>query len=204
MGFYERYIMPWLTHLTMGNRKLHAYRTRIAMAARGTVLEIGIGSGHNLRFYGSGVTRVIGLDPSPRLLQLTRKTAGKWGIAVALLEGSAESLPLEDHSIDTVVMTWTLCSIPNAHQALGEIRRVLKQDGRLLFVEHGLAPEERVQRWQHRLDPYWWRVSCHLDRPMSRLIESAGFKIEKLDTGYLGGGPKTMTFMYEGMATNRQ
>lgn len=204
MGFYGRYILPWLTHLTMGNRRLRGYRARVAATARGTVLEIGIGSGHNLPFYGSGVERVIGIDPSHGLLERARKASRKSNVSVELLEGSAESIPLRNGSVDTVVTTWTLCSIADAPGALAEMRRVLKPGGRLLFVEHGLAPEQRVRRWQRRLDPWWWRVSCHLHRPMDRLIEKAGFKIDKLDTGYLGGGPKTMTFMYEGVAANRR
>lgn len=203
MGYYERHIVPWLIHLTMGNRRLRPYRERVIAAARGTVLEIGVGSGRNLPFYGGSVERVIGLDPSPKLLELARKASARSRVPVELLQGSAEAIPLGDDSVDTVVMTWALCSIADPGRALGEIRRVLRREGQLLFVEHGLAPERKVRRWQHRLDPLWWRLSCHLDRPMRRLIESAGFRIEKLDTGYLGSGPKTMTFMYEGVATNR-
>ena len=200
MGVYRHRILPWLIHLAMGNKRLTPYRQRLVSAARGTVLEIGIGSGRNLAFYGREVDRIIGLDPSPRLLDLARRAAERISIPVALLDASAESIPLADGSADTVVMAWTLCSIPDASRALAEARRVLKDAGRLLFVEHGLAPDAAVRRWQHRLDPFWWRVSCHLDRPMDRLIEAAGFTIEKLDAGYMAGGPKALTFMYEGEA----
>lgn len=99
---------------------------------------------------------------------------------------------------------FVLRSVPDAGKALAETRRVLKHGGQMLFVEHGLAHEQKVRRWQHRLDPFWWRVSCHLHRPIDRLIEGAGFKIDKLDTGYLGAGPKAMTFLYEGVAVNRR
>lgn len=203
MNFYRHHILPWLTRLTIGSQKLHAYRQRVVSGARRTVLEIGI-SGQNLAFYRSGAKRVIGLDPSPVLLELARKASRNVDIPIELLEGSADSIPLANDSVDTVVMTWTLCSVPDVAPALAEMRRVLSPGGRLLFVEHGLPPETRVQRWQHRLDPFWWQVSCHLNRPMNRLIEHAGFHIEKLDMGHMGRGPKTMTFMYEGEATPRQ
>jgi ubiquinone/menaquinone biosynthesis C-methylase UbiE len=116
-------------------------------------------------------------------------------------EGSAESIPLDDSSVDTVVTTWTLCSIPDVVRALAEMRRVLKPGGRLLFVEHGLSPDEHIRRWQHRLNPVWKKLAggCHLNRPIAKLIESAGFRVSQLDTGYMSG-PKPMTFMYEGAA----
>lgn len=117
------------------------------------------------------------------------------------VRGSAEAIPLEDESVDTVVTSWTLCSIPDVQRALQEVRRVLKPSGRLLFVEHGLAPEPRVRRWQQRLTPVWRRLAggCHLDRPVDQLIEEAGLRIEQLETGYMAG-PRPMTFMYEGVA----
>lgn len=203
MGCYEQHVLPWLIHFAMGSRELSAYRARIVSGATGNVLEIGIGSGRNLPFYDGRVERVVGLDPSPRLLSIARKAAGHARVPVDLIRGSAEAIPLPDRSVDTVVMTWTLCSIPDACQALSEMRRVLRPDGRLLFVEHGLAPDERVRQWQHRLDPLWTRISCHLDRPMDRLIRDAGFDIERLDEGYLRRGPKPITFMYEGTAEPR-
>lgn len=200
MRIYERYIAPCLIHLAMKNRRLRAYRERVTAGARGVVLEIGIGSALNIPFYGGGVARLIGLDPSASLLGRASKAARQARFPVVLVRGSAEAIPLEDDSVDTIVMAWTLCSIPDAQKALSELRRVLKPGGRLHFVEHGLAREARVRLWQYRLDPLWTRVSCHLDRPMDRLIEAAGFKLEKLDAAYLGHGPKAMTFMYEGRA----
>lgn len=118
-----------------------------------------------------------------------------------LIEGSAESIPLDDASIDTVVSTWSLCTIRDVAAALAEIRRVVKPDGQLVFVEHGLAPEDTVRRWQHRLTPFWKRLAggCHLNRPISSLIEDAGFRIAQVRTGYMPG-PKPMTFTYEGSA----
>ena len=200
LGFYERWILPRLIDWSMRTEKLAAYRRRVLSAARGLVLEIGVGSGLNLPLYGGAVERVVGLDPSPELLARAARVAVKGDVAVHLVRGSAEAIPLPDRSVDAVVTTWTLCSIPDARRALGEMRRVLKPGGVLLFVEHGLAPEPRVAHWQHRLNPLWTRISCHLDRPMDQLIREAGLEVEALETGYLARGPRPMTFFYEGRA----
>ena len=203
-GLYQERILPWLIHLAMRQRNLVPYRNRIASAASGNVLEIGVGSGLNLPFYGGSVGNLIGLDPSPRLLAMARETAYRTATPLKLIEGTAESIPIEDRSIDAVVTTWTLCSVPEVERALHEIRRILRPGGRLLFVEHGRAPEPRVRWWQDRLTPVWKRISggCHLNRAVNELIENAGFRIERLDNGYMRG-PKPMTFMYEGSARPR-
>ena len=201
MGFYSDHVLPWLCHLAMSNRRLLPYRQRLVSAAEGRVLEIGIGSGLNLSFYQPKARELFGLDPGPRLIELARRAAHDSTIPVALIEGSAESIPLESHSFDTVLTSWTLCSIPNAGAALAEMRRVLRPSGRLLFVEHGLAPEQRVQKWQNRMTPIWSHISggCHLNRPVRTLIETVGFRIDRIETGYMPG-PKIMTFMHEGSA----
>jgi len=201
MGFYADRIAPILIDLTMRNKLLRPYRQRVIGAAEGRVLEIGIGSGLNLRFYGASVAGVVGLDPSPRLLARAQKTAIRTPAPVTFIKGSAEAIPLEDASFDTVVTTWTLCSILDAPAALAEMRRVLAPAGRLLFVEHGRSPDARVCWWQDRLAPIWKRIGggCHLNRPIAELINGAGFQLERLDTGYMRG-PKPMTFMFEGSA----
>lgn len=201
MGIYERWILPRILDVVMRQKVLAEYRRRAVPAARGTVLEIGIGSGLNLAFYGREVERVYGIDPSAVLLTMARCRAGKAPFPVVLLRASAENLPFEDKSIDTVVLTWTLCSIPDPATALREMRRVLRPDGRVLFVEHGLAPEPGVQLWQHRLTPGWRRIGggCHLNRKVDDLIRDAGFEIGDLGTGYMHG-PKVLTFMYQGWA----
>jgi ubiquinone/menaquinone biosynthesis C-methylase UbiE len=132
---------------------------------------------------------------------MARQAGARLPIKTEIVESSAESMPLDERSFDTVVMTWTLCSVPDPSVALREIRRVLKPDGRLFFAEHGLAPDRRIQRWQHWLTPLWQHVAggCHLDRDMGGLIAQAGFRIERLDTGYMRGA-RPMTFMYEGSA----
>ena len=204
MGFYSDHVLPWLCHLAMRNRRLAPYRERIVSAAEGRVLEIGIGSGLNLPLYRSQARELLGLEPGPRLVEMARHAAQDSTLPVSLIEGSAESIPLESHSVDTVLTTWTLCTIPHAGAALTEMRRVLRPSGRLLFVEHGLAPDQSVQKWQNRLTPIWSHVSggCHLNRPIGSLIENAGFRFDRLDTGYMPG-PKSMAFMYEGSARRK-
>jgi ubiquinone/menaquinone biosynthesis C-methylase UbiE len=204
MGFYRDQILPWLINVSMRQRNLIAYRSRIVSAAEGRVLEIGIGSGLNLPFYSSNVQQVIGLEPSPKLLAMAERAGRAGPRRLELIEGSAETIPLEDACADSVVTTWTLCSITDVRRALHEMRRVVKPSGCLLFVEHGLAPDPEVRWWQDRLTPMWKRIGggCQLNRAMNSLIEEAGFQFERLMTGYMRG-PKPMTFMYEGKARPR-
>nr|UXE44421.1 2-methoxy-6-polyprenyl-1,4-benzoquinol methylase, mitochondrial [uncultured bacterium] len=201
MGFYESRIVPYLVNWAMRNRQLQPYRERVTSAATGRVLEVGIGSGLNLALYPHQVCEVVGVEPAHRLVGMARDAAGRARLKVALIEGAAESIPLAANSIDTVVTTWTLCTIPDPDRALLEMRRVLRSSGQLLFVEHGLAPEEKIRRWQNRLNPVWKRIAggCHLNRPIRELIEKAGFQIAQLDTGYTEG-PRVMTFFYQGRA----
>jgi ubiquinone/menaquinone biosynthesis C-methylase UbiE len=204
MGFYNDVILPRLCHLVMRNRRLTPYRERVIASAEGRVLEIGIGSGLNLPFYGPEVREIVGLEPAPQLIAMARRVAERTPMPVRFMEESAAAISLDSDTIDTVVMTWTLCSIPQADGALSEIRRVLKPSGRLLFVEHGLAPDEGVRRWQDRLTPAWKRVSggCHLNRPIRTMIEGAGFRFDRLETVYMPG-PKPWSFIYEGSAQSR-
>ena len=200
MRIYERWILPCLIDLAMRNEDLSAYRRRSVLRARGRVLEIGIGSGLNLPLYPPAVEQIAGLDPSTELLVRAQQLGRRLRRPLNLIQASAEAIPIRDHTIDTVVMTWTLCSIPNPSKALREMHRVLERSGELLFVEHGLSPDGHVGTWQHRLDPIWNRISCHLDRPIDKLIGEAGFRLDGLRTGYLPRGPKLMTFLYEGQA----
>jgi ubiquinone/menaquinone biosynthesis C-methylase UbiE len=199
MSLYHDRILPVLTHLAMSNRWLVDYRRRTISAAQGRVLEVGIGSGINLPLYGSDVAGVCGIEPSASLLR--RASRQQTAIKRELIRGSAETIPFEDKAFDSVVTTWTLCTIPDVALALREMRRVLRTDGRLLFVEHGLAPDASVVRWQERLTPCWKCIAggCHLNRKIDDLIGAAGFKIERLDTGYLRGR-NPLAYMYEGVA----
>jgi ubiquinone/menaquinone biosynthesis C-methylase UbiE len=201
MRLYDRWVVPWLIDMAMRNGALARYRDRVVASAHGHVLEIGVGAGLNLPRYGAAASHICALDPSAALLGRAAASADRAPCPVAPLRGVAERLPFPDSSFDTVVMTWTLCSIPDPMAALGEMRRVLKPGGRLLFVEHGLAPEPHVARWQHFLTPGWQRLAggCHLDRPVSKLIRDAGFRPYSITTGYMPG-PKPWTFMYEGCA----
>jgi SAM-dependent methyltransferase len=201
MGFYNDVILPRLCHLMMRNRRLIPYRERVVGSAEGRVLEVGIGSGLNLPFYRSAVREIVGLEPAPKLIAMARQVAQRMPLPVTFIEESAEAISLADNTIDTAVTTWTMCTVPEAGHALAEIRRVLKPSGRFLFVEHGLAPEARVRRWQDRLTPAWKRISggCHLNRPIERMIEDAGFCFDRLETGYMPGS-KPWAFIYEGSA----
>jgi len=201
MSFYGNRVLPWLLDRVMANEDLLAYRRRVVGAARGRVLEIGIGSGLNLAFYGPAVTSILGIEPSQALIDLATIRAGTARRTVSFLHASAEEIPMEAGSVDTVVTTWTLCSIGDAAAALAEMRRVLKPGGELLFAEHGHAPDAWVARWQDWLTPAWkpFAGGCHLNRPIARLIQEAGFKTSDLRTGY-APGPRPFTFMYEGRA----
>jgi ubiquinone/menaquinone biosynthesis C-methylase UbiE len=202
LGFYARYVLPRLIDLAMRNEDVARLRSIWIPQARGEVLEIGIGSGLNLPFYSGDVQRVRGVDPSGELQRMARKRTPARGMPVEFLSQSAEDrLALPDESIDTVVMTWTLCSIPNAPKALKQMERVLKGDGRLIFIEHGRSPDPRVVAWQDRLTPAWKRIGggCHLNRKIDELIVGAGFQILSLKTCYLPG-PRPMTYTYQGIA----
>jgi ubiquinone/menaquinone biosynthesis C-methylase UbiE len=202
MGLYAKHILPHLTDLVMRNKETARLRAAWIPHARGEVLEIGIGSGLNLPFYSSEVQRIYGVDPSIELQRIARQRATAGLEKVEFLTQSAEApLPLASASIDTVVVTWTVCSIPNPAKALQEMKRVLKASGRLIFLEHGRAPDPAVAVWQDRLTPIWKRIAggCHLNRRIDELIMEAGFQLSDLKTCYLAG-PRPMTYTYQGVA----
>jgi ubiquinone/menaquinone biosynthesis C-methylase UbiE len=201
MGLYSRFVLPWLIDLVMRDKEAARHRAKIIPRATGTVVEVGIGSGLNLPFYTGEVKRLCGVDPSAELLKKARPKTERAPFPVELLQRSAEELPFDGASIDTVVVTWALCSIPDPTRALGEMKRVLRPEGRLIFVEHGLSPDSSVRAWQNRINPLWRRLAggCNLNRKIDDLIRSAGFEISELKTEYLPG-PRPMTFTYEGSA----
>lgn len=167
--FFEEHLRPWLLHRAMSHGPLRPYRERVVGQARGRVLEIGVGSGLNLPYFGSEVDALVGLDPSRPLLDRARAAAARLSVPAEFIEGLAEELPFEDRSFDTALCTFTLCSVTDPARVLDELRRVLRPNGRLLFVEHGRAPERSVAAWQDRLAPCWCRLSggCHLNRAPS-------------------------------------
>ncbi len=201
MNFYDRWVLPPILDLVMRQTQLEKYRREIVAAASGRVLDVGVGSGLNLPLYDTQVESVIGIDPSPNLLAIARRRADALDLEAQLLQGSAIAIPLAGSTIDTVVMTWALCSITDTLAAVREMRRVLKPDGTLIFIEHGLSPEPGIERWQHRLTPIWCHIAggCHLNRKMDDLIRSAGFDLVELRTEY-ASGPRPMTYMYVGQA----
>src|SRR5262245_35030773 len=201
MGLYRRFILPPLINLAMRNEVVTARRAELIPQASGVVLEVGIGSGLNLPFYSSAVASLYGVDPSAELLAMARKKVDGVAFPVELVCRSAEQLPVGGGSIDTVVTTWTLCSIPDPVGALREMKRVLKPDGRLLFVEHGFCPDPAVHVWQNRLNPLWTKIAggCNLNRKIDELLAAAGLGIAELRTAQLPG-PRPMTYTYEGSA----
>jgi len=202
MGIYAKYLLPHIIDLAMRNKETAGLRAVWIPHARGEVLEVGIGSGLNLPFYSDDVQRVYGVDPSVELQRIARRRVAVRPIQLEfLLQSAEEHLPLPDASIDTVVVTWTLCSIADAPKALQQINRVLKVGGQLIFVEHGRSPDADVARWQERITPVWKRIGggCHLDRKIDELIRTAGFRIPELKTCYLAG-PRPMSYTYQGLA----
>lgn len=201
MRIYEKYVLPKLVHLAMRQRRATAERRKFIPLASGTVLEIGIGSGLNLPFYGPTVRKLYALDPSRELWKMARRRVRKAPFPVEFLASSAERIPLADMTVDTVVTTWTLCTIPDPIRALTEMQRVLKPEGRLIFVEHGRSPDPGVLAWQDRLTPLWKRIGggCHLNRPIDDLMVGAGLHVIQIERGY-SRGPKPMTYLYKGLA----
>jgi len=200
MGLYTRYLLPRIIDLTMKNEESARLRAAWVPKARGDVLEVGIGSGLNLEFYSAEVKHVCGVDPSAELQRMARRRLTAHPLEF-FLQSAEQPLPLADASIDTVLVTWSLCSIPDPARALAQMRRVLEPGGCLIFIEHGRSPDPGVAAWQDRLTPFWKHVAggCHLNRKMDDLITAAGFRIAELKTGYLRG-PRPMTFTYQGIA----
>jgi ubiquinone/menaquinone biosynthesis C-methylase UbiE len=198
---YDRWVLPTLINLAMRREEATRLRAAHVPAAVGVVMEVGIGSGLNLPFYTSAVTHLFGVDPSPELLAMAREKAAAVQFPVELFNCSADRIPLGDSSVDTVVVTWSLCSIARAEDALREMRRVLKPGGTFIFVEHGLSPDGSVRKWQNRLTPFWgvFTGGCHLNRKMDDLVRGAGFTIADLRMEYVPG-PRALAFTYEGRA----
>jgi ubiquinone/menaquinone biosynthesis C-methylase UbiE len=202
MSFYGKYVLPRVLDLAMRGEDLAAVRATLVPRAVGTTLELGIGSGLNLRHYSPKVTRLYGVDPSLELQKLARQRAPARLQVEFLSQSAADPLPLADRSVDTVVVTWSLCSIPDPAAALRNARRVLRPGGELIFAEHGLAPDAGVRAWQNRLNTVWGWIGggCNLNRQIDALIRAAGFQLGELETSYLPG-PRPLTYTYRGVAT---
>jgi len=203
MGFYEKYVLPNLVHFVCGQKQTMKQREKIVPQATGRVLEIGIGSGLNIPYYDpEKVDHLWGIDPSAEMWAIARKNALEHHLDAEFIESGAEAIPLDDNTADTVVMTYTLCTIPDPRSALQEIRRVLKPGGNLLFCEHGEAYDKNVLRWQNRVNPLWRKMAggCNLNRPVPGLLEDSGFTITGMETCYIPGW-KPACFNYWGTAS---
>lgn len=202
MGLYDRYLLPHLIDFACGMGEVMQARAQLVPQAHGRVLEIGIGSGLNLEFYDAAkVSAIVGVDPSAAMQRLAKARAARIDIPVQMIALELGQIQAADASFDSIVCTFTLCTIPDAVAALREMRRVLKPGGRLLFCEHGQSPEPSVLRWQNRLTPLWKPLAggCHLNRDIAALIDTAGFRIGQLQNRYLQG-PRPMTYLYQGWA----
>ena len=201
---YENYVLPKMLDCCCSTKPISYQRKKIVPEASGTILEIGIGSGLNIPYYQkSKINKVIGLDPSEQLCKMAKKTADDNNFSIDFLVNGAEEIELPSNSIDTILLTYTLCSIPEPNIALKEIMRVMKSDGRILFCEHGIAPDEVVQKWQNRINPLWGKLfgGCNINRDIPNILKNGGFKINSLDKMYLPSTPKIVGYNYWGEAS---
>ena len=205
MSLYDKYILPSFLNCACGSKPINYQRQKVVPLAEGIILEVGIGSGLNIPFYDRAkVEKLIGLDPSPELNAMAQKMADQHDLEVEFLLSGAENIPLPDDHVDTVLVTYTMCTIPDALTANKEMLRVLKPGGKMIFCEHGLAPDAEVSKWQSRIDPLWGKIAggCHLNRDIPALIRSAGFHIQTMDEMYLPSTPKFAGYNYWGVATH--
>ena len=201
MSFYDKYILPSFLNCACGSKPIKYQRSKVVPMAEGVVLEVGIGSGLNIPYYDSTkISAIIGLDPSEELNNMAKKVAADKSLEVDFILGSAEAIPLPDNHVDSVLVTYTMCTIPDALSANKEMRRVLKPGGKMIFCEHGLAPDANVSKWQNRIDPYWGKIAggCHLNRNIPALITEAGFEIESMEQMYLPSTPRFAGYNYWG------
>ena len=201
---YENYVLPKLLDTCCSTKPIKYQREKIIPNASGKVLEIGIGSGLNIPFYNiSKIDKIYGLDPSIQLCKKAIKKAEEIDINIDFLFEGAEEIKLKSNSIDTVVITYTLCSIPNPMDALKEIKRVIRSDGNILFCEHGIAPDIKVSKWQNRINPIWGKLfgGCNINRDIPSIISNSGFKVQNLEQMYLPSTPKIVGYNYWGSAS---
>jgi len=204
MGFYDRHILPRLLNAAMSAKPISYQRRKVVPRAQGRVLEIGFGAGHNLPYYDAGkVERIWALEPSAEMRERSAERRAASTIPLEFIDLPSEKIPLEANAADTILVTYTLCTIPDVMAALGEMRRVMKPSGQMIFCEHGEAPDQSVQRWQRRITPVWKVIGggCHVGRPIPKLIMDAGFKVDDIETMYLPGTPRFAGFNYWGSAS---
>jgi len=203
MSFYEEHILPHMINVACESKPIRKQREKVVPFAEGRVLEIGMGAGPNLAYYDPAkVSHVYGLEPSAGMRRKAAKALAASPVKVELIDLPGEEIPLDDGSVDTVLLTYTLCTIPGAVEALKGMRRVLKPGGKLLFCEHGAAPDESVAKWQRRIEPIWKPLGggCHLTRDIPDLIRQGGFEIEQMEADYIPGSPRWVGYDYWGSA----
>jgi len=203
MGLYDRYILPVVLNAAMSTKPIRYQRKKVVPRATGRVLEIGFGAGHNLPFYdASKVSHLWALEPSREMRARAAERVTQSSIPLEFLDLPSEQIPLENEAADTILITYTLCTIPDVMKALGEMRRVLKNNGKMIFCEHGEAPDANVQKWQRRVTPAWKFIGggCHVGRQIPKLIQDSGFRITGMETMYLPGTPRFAGFNYWGDA----
>jgi len=203
-SIYNKYVVPKLLDVCCSTKPIKYQRNKIVPHAKGEVLEIGIGSGLNLPYYNKSlVKKVHGLDPSEELNEIALKNASEINLDINFIISGAEEIKLPSKSIDTVLITYTLCTIPEFKAALKEIKRVLKDDGIMLFCEHGLAPDKKVSKWQNRINPLWGKLfgGCNINRNIPHIIQESGLNIKKLEQMYLPSTPKIVAYNYWGVAS---
>ena len=205
MSFYEKKILPKVLDLLCGSSPINYQRKKIVPKVSGNVLEIGIGSGLNLPHYNiSNINKITALDPAEELTDIAKKRISELDLDIDVINCGAEEIPLESKSFDSILVTYTLCSIENLDDSMKEIRRVIKDDGTLIFCEHGIAPDLKTKNWQNRINPIWKRLmgGCNINRDIPNILKESGFKINTLDQMYLPSTPKIVGYNYWGEATN--
>ena len=206
MSLYEKYVLPKFLNCACGSKPVARQREKVVPLAEGRVLEIGIGSGLNLPFYDkTKVDEIWGLDPSEELSEMARTVATHEGMKVNFISSGAEEIPLPDNHFDSVLITYTMCTIPEVIRANTEIRRVLKEQGKMIFCEHGVAPDENIRKWQKRINPFWGKIAggCNINRNIPSLIQESGFDIVEMEEMYLPNTPKIAGYNFWGYAVSK-
>ena len=206
MSLYEKYVLPKFLNCACGSKPVSYQRKKVVPLAEGKVLEIGIGSGLNLPFYDKAkIDEIWGLDPSEQLSEMAKQVADEESMEVKFISSGAEDIPLPDNYFDCVLVTYTMCTIPEVQRANQEIRRVLKEDGKMIFCEHGEAPDQNIRKWQNRINPFWGKLAggCNINRKIPSLIQESGFDIIEMEEMYLPNTPKIAGYNYWGYAVSK-
>ena len=206
MSLYEKYVLPKFLNCACGSKPVSYQRKKVVPLAEGKVLEVGIGSGLNLPFYDKAkIDEIWGLDPSEQLSEMAKQVADEESMEVKFISSGAEDIPLPDNYFDCVLVTYTMCTIPEVQRANQEIRRVLKDDGKMIFCEHGEAPDQNIRKWQNRINPLWGKMAggCNINRKIPSLIQESGFDIIEMEEMYLPNTPKIAGYNYWGYAVSK-